>query len=470
MENETTALTTLFTEFYFFMTVVLMFFIHVGFCMYEVGVSRTKNLQHTLLKNTMAIPVVGLAFLLFGMWLYIALQGWPVATSSVSLETGFEPWSKTLAPNLSDHISGVFWAAFALFGMTAASIVSGAIIERAKTTGFLIIAVYVGAVAWVIPAAWGWAGNGWMTQYLGFHDQYCSAVLHAPAGFATLGVLMALGPRIGKFGPTGQPREIPLHNPWMTTLGIFFIYIGFFGFYAACHIPIVNVAAEGQTAFWTTTNIYGVPITLSGVTLNFLFSLFGGLITAYLISGGNSFWTYSGGLAGIISASAGNDFYHPILALVVASAGTAMAYTLHNFVERRFKIDDAVGAVAVHGYCGVFGGVVAGFLLWGYPAVMPSPGALITLSEGVGWFGTNAEGLPIVTPMGNIIVTLVFALGFGLIPGYILGQILKGFGLLRVPAPVEVKGLDGEIVPLTYPAISGTEAEFDALAKSEAKV
>ncbi|MCK9910824.1 hypothetical protein MXD81_16875, partial [Microbacteriaceae bacterium K1510] len=103
-------------EFYYFLTIVLMFFIHVGFCMYEVGVSRTKNLQHTLLKNTMAIPVVGLAFLLFGMWLYIALQAWPVGSTAVSFETGFEPWSQKLAPNLTDHISGVFWAAFALFG------------------------------------------------------------------------------------------------------------------------------------------------------------------------------------------------------------------------------------------------------------------------------------------------------------------------------------------------------------------
>ncbi len=88
--------------------------------------------------------------------------------------------------------------------MTAASIVSGSIIERSKTTGFLIIAVWVGAVAWVLPAAWGWAGNGWMTQYLGFHDQYCSAVLHSVAGFAALGILLHLGPRIGKFGPMAR--------------------------------------------------------------------------------------------------------------------------------------------------------------------------------------------------------------------------------------------------------------------------
>lgn len=469
MADQSTAMLTLFTEFYFFLTVVLMFFIHIGFCMYEVGVARTKNVQHTLLKNAMAIPVVGLAFFLFGMWIYIGLQGWPVGSTTVSFSTGFEPWSEKLAPNLSDRISGVFWAAFALFGMTAASIVSGSIIERAKTAGFLIIAVYVGAIAWVVPAAWGWSGNGWMTQYLGFHDQYCSAVLHSVSGFACLGILLSLGPRIGKFAADGTPREIPAHNPWMVTIGLFMIYVGFFGFYAACHIPMVNVAAEGQTAYWTATNIYGFPITLSGVTMNFLLALFGGMMTAYMVSGGNAFWTFSGGLTGLISSSAGNDLYHPVVALAIAVVGTMMAYYAHNWVEKKFKIDDAVGAVAVHGYCGLFGGIVAGFALWGYPAIMPSAGTLVTLSEGAGWFGTNAEGLPIVTPIGNAICSLTFALGFGLIPGYVLGKVLNAMGLLRVDPKVELTGLDGEHASTNYPNVSGAEAAFEALQRKESR-
>ncbi len=149
--------------------------------------------------------------------------------------------------------------------------------------------------------------------------------------------------------------------------------------------------------------------------------------------------------------------------------GTIMAYQLHNWVEKKFKIDDAVGAVAVHGYCGVFGGIAAGFVLWGYPAVMPSAGALITLSEGVGWFGTNAEGLPIITPMGNTIATLVFAIGFGFIPAYILSAILKAFGMLRVDPKVELTGLDGDLAATTYPGLSGAEAAFEALQRKEFK-
>ena len=85
MTDPAAAMTTIFTEFYFFLTIVLMFFIHIGFCMYEVGVARTKNVQHTLLKNAMTIPVVGFAFFLFGMWLYIAPQGWPVSIDLAQL-------------------------------------------------------------------------------------------------------------------------------------------------------------------------------------------------------------------------------------------------------------------------------------------------------------------------------------------------------------------------------------------------
>ena len=117
---------------------------------------------------------------------------------------------------------------------------------------------------------------------------------------------------------------------------------------------------------------------------------------------------------------------------------------------------------------GLFGGVVAGFALWGYPAVMPSEGTAIALAEGAAWFGTNAEGLPIITPMGNIIVSLVFAFGFGLIPGFILGKILAGMGLLRVHPVVEVKGLDGGFP--SYPALTGTEAAFEAVQRKEAKI
>jgi len=152
-------------------------------------------------------------------------------------------------------------------------------------------------------------------------------------------------------------------------------------------------------------------------------SLAGGLMVAYIISKGDPFWTYSGGLAGIITASAGNDLYHPIQAFIIGGIGIYIAYKLHYWVERKFKIDDAVGAVAVHGYCGFIGLVIAGFLLWGYPS---SP----------------YEGYATVNPLGNFIGAIIMFFVLGFVPGWIMAKILDGAGLLRVPRQVELMGLD----------------------------
>ena len=101
----------------------------------------------------------------------------------------------------------------------------------------------LGSVTWIIDAAWGWHPAGWMVQLLGYHDAYASGVVHAIAGGTCLAVLINLGPRIGKFRADGTPRNIPPQNPWLVCIGLFLIYTGFWGFYAACNIPIFDVQA-----------------------------------------------------------------------------------------------------------------------------------------------------------------------------------------------------------------------------------
>ena len=179
-----------------------------------------------------------------------------------------------------------------------------------------------------------------MVKLLGYHDAYASGVVHAIAGGAALAFLIVLGPRIGKFRADGTPRDIPPHNPWLVTIGLFLIYTGFWGFYAACNIPMISPASiagqiTGET--WTATNIYLAPTTLSAITFNFLMSLSGGMLAGYVISKGNPFWTYSLGLCGVISASAGNDLYHPIQAMLIGAIVPCIVYKLHYWVERRFK-------------------------------------------------------------------------------------------------------------------------------------
>jgi ammonia channel protein AmtB len=430
------ALSTIFTEYYYWSTVVFMFLIHIGFCMYEVGASRRKNHMHTLMKNTMLIPLVTVTFFFFGWWIYWAFpNGVPGifgADPDWALADANMPTAQNMAPHMQDRITGVFWAAFLLFSWTAASIVSGAVIERIRSGAFWIIAVVVGSGTWMIDAAWGWKDNGWMVDILGYHDAYASGVIHAIAGGAALGVLVHLGPRIGKFRADGTPRNIVPQNPWLITIGLFLIYTGFWGFYVACNVPIWDidgsqvVAADGTTVdnvFFSATTIYLTPTTLSGITFNFLMSLSGGLMAAYIVSRGDAFWTYSGGLAGVIGASAGNDLYHPLQAMIIGAGGAMVAFYLHRWVERRFRVDDAVGAVAVHGYAGFYGVFIAGFFLWGYPS-------------------STYEGYAQITPWGQFIGALIMFLGLGFIPTWIIAGLMKAAGILRIPRQIELVGLD----------------------------
>ena len=401
MGDPVDALTTIFTESYYWITVVMMFLIHAGFCTYEVGASRRKNVLHTLMKNTMLIPLVTVTFFFFGWYVYFAFPNVPFASGGFSDASFAEPWNEFMGAHMQDRILGVFWAAFLLFSWTTASIVSGAVIERIKTSAFLIFAVLIGSFTWILDAAWGWHPGGWMVQILGYHDAYASGVVHAIAGGSALGILFVLGPRIGKFGPNGEVNEIKPHNPWLVTVGLFLIFTGFWGFYAACNVPIIDIGGEAGT-FFSATNIYLMPTTLSAIVFNFLMSFSGGLMAAYIVTRGDPFWTYSGGLGGIIAASAGNDLYHPLQALFIAAVGVVFMIYMHRWVERRFKIDDAVGAVAVHGYAGFFGVIVCGFVLWGYPAGSPMFGDYSAREASIALFETP-EGLPQINPVGQIL-------------------------------------------------------------------
>jgi ammonia channel protein AmtB len=333
-----------------------------------------------------------------GPWIGTSIMD---GNSGLQLGGGFganelaNPMSPIMAINLGDHINGVFWAAFLLFSWTAASIVSGAVIERIRISAFGILAIAIGSVFWTVDASWGWHFDGWMVKILGYHDAYASGVIHAVAGGFALGVLCVLGPRIGKFASDGTPRNIGPRNPWLVAVGLFLIYTGFWGFYAACNIPIFDFGPEYglDGTYFSATNIYVTPTTLSGITFNFLMSLSGGLLAGYWISKGDPFWTYSSGLAGIITASAGNDLYHPLQAMVIGMIGVYVAYKMHYWVERKFKIDDAVGAVAVHGYAGVVGLIICGFVLWGYPS-------------------SGYEGYAAINPIGMIIGAIIM---FGLL-------------------------------------------------------
>ncbi len=282
-------------QFYFF-TVAIMWLIHAGFMTYEAGIARRKNVMATALKNILTIAVVTPSFYYFGWVIYGCFQKGFIPTNpwGDSPEAAFcastIPWGDYMGPNLADNISGVFWAAFLLFSWTTASIMSGGVMERIRLSAFLLLAVVLGSIVWITDAAWGWSSGGWLVTDYGFHDAIASGVVHGVAGLFTLGVLMQLGPRIGRYDITGRMRRFLPHNLHITLLGLMLIFTGFYGFYAAC-LVITSTAFPG----WL--NIYLSPTTLSAITFTITVGFAGGFIGGYFASRGNPFWTVSGGLA-----------------------------------------------------------------------------------------------------------------------------------------------------------------------------
>jgi ammonia channel protein AmtB len=416
-------------QFYFF-TVVIMWLIHAGFMSYEAGAGRRKNVMSIALKNILTIAVVTPAFYFFGWWIYGCYQEGFIPSS-----TGDEfygafcnstiPWSANMGPNLGDNITGVFWAAFLLFSWTTASIMSGALIERARLTAYLMLAVLLGSVVWILDAAWGWSAGGWLTIHFGFHDSIASGVVHGVSGAFTLGVLLNLGPRIGKYDREGGARSFRPFNLHMTLLGLMLIFTGFYAFYAAC-LVITSTSFPG----WL--NIYLSPATLSAITFTITMGFAAGFTGGYFASKGEPFWTLSGGLAGVISVSAGADVYHPALTYLLAMFGGAFAVWVGGIVEKRWRVDDAVGAVAVHGACGFLGMLYVGIFAAGYPT-----------GVGNGGLGVDSSLLGQLVGMATF-----FPLGF--IPGYVASWLLKKGNLLRVPPEVELEGLDMAEFQLDY--------------------
>ncbi len=286
--------TTVNLEVFYWWCTALMFIIHAGFLGYEMGASRIKNVLASGVKNILAFAFMIPTFFFFGWWFYLASPG---GLPDFTAETGGAPWSANMGPNLTDNASGIFWAAFALFAATTASIFSGAVIERIKVAGFIILAILLGSAVWIIGAAWAWHGEGWLLTEFGWHDFGAAGCVHMVAAFYALGVLINLGPRIGKFNADGTANEIKPHNVPLAVFGLMVLIVGFFGFLGGCII-------YNGTGQWTT--IFGNPVTLSAVADNTLMCFAGGIIGGWVMTR-DPFWMMSGALAGIISCASGLD-------------------------------------------------------------------------------------------------------------------------------------------------------------------
>jgi ammonia channel protein AmtB len=256
------------------------------------------------------------------------------------------------------------------------------------------------------------------------------------AGFFAFGVLINLGPRIGKYNSDGSSNDLPGHNMPLTLVGLMAIIAGFWGFLMACAIY------PGEAWSWSATNftsIYGTPMTLSAITFNILMGFAGGIIGAWFTTR-DPFWMMSGALGGIISVAAGLDLYWPPMAFVIGMLGGIIMPYAAKMIEK-MGVDDAVGAVTVHGVLGAWGVIAVGIFAAGYPAI-------------------QGEGVAVTNFMGQLIgLGVMFALGF--VPGYVCSLILRIFGLLRVGRAAEIVGLDQTKVPSSaYPEGMPTSASY----------
>ena len=406
-------------EQFYFWTVVVMWLIHVGFMTYEAGTVRRKNVMATAMKNILTIAVVTPTFYYFGWWIYNCNQNGfpPIGPNSSDFTSavcqGGIPWSDTFGPNLTNNINLVFFLAFLLFSWTTASIMSGATLERIRLSAYLVLAALLGSVVWILDAAWGWSGGGWMTLRFGYHDSIASGVVHGVAGAFALGVVFNLGPRIGKYTREGLARAFRPHNLHMSIMGLMLIFTGFYAFYAACLVI-------ASTAFPGWANIYLSPTTLGSIAMIITFGFAGGFTGGYFASYGDPFWTVSGGLAGVIGVSAGADVYAPTLGYLLAMVTAVLTVWAGAWLEKKMRVDDVVGAVAVHG--------VAGFL-------------------GVFWVGVFAAGYPtglnnVDSSIGGQLLGIATFLPLGFLTGWVAAFVLKKLNLLRVPPEVELEGLD----------------------------
>ncbi len=389
-------------QFYYF-TVCIMWLIHVGFMSYEAGAGRRKNVMATAMKNILTIAVVTPTFYYFGWWIYgcfstgiipfspgdfldSAGQALPGTSSSEALMANFcsttYPWAANFGPEPDRPPLG------RLLGRVPPLLVD----DRFDPLGRAHRAR--AALGLPDPRLHPRLGHLDPRRLVGLERRTASCrcatdsttrspglVVHGVAGAFTLGVLLNLGPRIGKYTRDGLARTFRPHNLHITLMGLMLIFTGFYGFYAAC-LVIQSTALPG----WG--NIYFNPTTLSAITFAITIGFAGGFTGGYFASRGDPFWTLSGGLAGVISVSAGADIYAPSLDYLISMFGGALAVYAGNFIEKRLRIDDAVGAVAVHGVCGFWSPLAVGLFAAGYPT------GLNNIDSSLDWPALRDDGLP----------------------------------------------------------------------------
>ena len=322
----------------------LVFFMQAGFALVECGFTRAKNAINIMMKNLMDFSMGSLGYwaIGFAFMFGVSKSGW-IGTSGFFLSDftpGGDPW--VLA----------FWMFQVVFAATAATIVSGAMAERTKFTGYLIYSLFVSAIIYPIFGSWVWGGlfhgGGWL-ENLGFIDFAGSTVVHSVGGWTALAGAIVLGPRLGKYGKDGSIKPILGHNIPLAALGVFILWLGWFGFN-----PGSTTAANPDIAMiFVNTNLAAA----AGAVL--------AMLTAWMKFGKpDAGMSLNGALAGLVAITSPCASVSPLSAVIIgAIAGIIVVFSVVFF--DRIRVDDPVGAISVHGVNGAWGTLAAGIFNMG---------------------------------------------------------------------------------------------------------
>jgi Amt family ammonium transporter len=376
----------------------MVFFMQPGFAMVETGFTRAKNAVNILMKNLMDFSVGSIAFFLVGFGLMFGVSNGLFGTTLFGLSgTGADTdWNWTFL---------IFQTVFAA---TAATIVSGAMAERTKFVSYLVYSVFISLIIYPIFGSWAWGsllhGNGWL-EGLGFYDFAGSTVVHSVGGWLALAGAIVLGPRLGKYAADGKPNAIQGHNLPLATLGVFILWFGWFGF------------NPGSTTFGDGMIGYIAVTTNLAAAAGAIFAT----ITSWVVMKKPELsMALNGALAGLVAITAPCDAVSPIGAICIGAVAGILVVLSVLFFDFILKVDDPVGAVSVHGVCGLWGTLAYG---------------LFAKEAGLFYgFGAKALGVQLLG------ATTGFAWAFGL--GLVLFFMIKKTVGLRVSAEEELKGLD----------------------------
>ncbi len=389
----------------------LVFFMQAGFAMVETGLTRAKNASNILMKNLMDFSAGAIIFWAIGWGL---MYGADALSGLIGTDGFFLSYTaETMEAYGVSDMSAIFrdWMFQVVFAATAATIVSGAMAERTKFSAYLVYSVFISGLIYPISGHWIW-GGGWLSE-LGFHDFAGSTVVHSVGAWAALAGAIVLGPRIGKYIKVGDKmtvRAIPGHNMPLAALGVFILWFGWYGFNA------------GSTLSGTDLSIAAVATT---TTLAAAAGAIGAMVTSWIWFGkADPSMSLNGALAGLVGITAPTGVTSPGAAILIGVIAGILVVGSVEFIDKVLHIDDPVGAISVHGVCGVWG----------------------TLS--VGLFSSNADvGLGLFygggfSLIGVQLIGIAAVFAWAFLSALLLFSIIKASMGLRVSEKEEMQGLD----------------------------